>query len=115
MAMHYLVTALWSTKDYDGKNLDDSYAVTDISEEFKAQAQKDCDNFYAKAQNLFTERELDFEQIGHDFWLTRHHHGAGFWDGDYKNGEALTKLAQQFSEVEDQLRESVTKDENETL
>lgn len=23
------------------------------------------------------------ESFGHDIWLTRNHHGAGFWDGDY--------------------------------
>ena len=22
-------------------------------------------------------------QAGHDFWLTRNGHGAGFWDGDW--------------------------------
>lgn len=31
-------------------------------------------------------------QAGHDFWLTRNHHGAGFWDGDLPKelGERLT-------------------------
>jgi hypothetical protein len=34
------------------------------------------------------------EQIGHDIWLTRNHHGAGFWDrglGDL--GDKLTEIA----------------------
>ncbi len=27
------------------------------------------------------------EQAGHDFYLTRNGHGAGFWDGDWQDGE----------------------------
>lgn len=34
------------------------------------------------------------EQAGHDFWLTRNHHGAGFWDrGLGKRGDQLTEAA----------------------
>lgn len=41
-------------------------------------------------------RELDalatsWGQHGHDFALTRNHHGAGFWDRGY--GEAGTRLS----------------------
>ena len=41
------------------------------------------------------------EQIGHDFWLTRNHHGAGFWDRDLSNGrgEILTQIAHSFGEL----------------
>ena len=37
---------------------------------------------------------MTWDAIGHDFWLTRNHHGAGFWDrglGDL--GKQLTDLA----------------------
>ena len=35
----------------------------------------------------------DKAQIGHDFWLTRNGHGAGFWDGDYGDyGDAITQV-----------------------
>jgi len=37
----------------------------------------------------------DAAQVGHDFALTRNHHGAGFWDrglGDH--GDALTTAAE---------------------
>ena len=42
----------------------------------------------------------DDEQNGHDFWLTRRRHGAGFWDRGYGDsvGEILTKIAQMFPE-----------------
>lgn len=34
------------------------------------------------------------------FWLTRNRHGAGFWDGDYREPEAtrLTEAARRFGE-----------------
>ena len=36
-------------------------------------------------------------QAGHDFWLTRNHHGAGFWDrGIGEAGDTLTKRAQEY-------------------
>ena len=32
---------------------------------------------------------------GHDFWLTRNGHGAGFWDGDWTlHGDALTTASE---------------------
>lgn len=103
----FLITALWSTTDFDGNNLDDKFSVDDISEEFQDKAQAICDTFLAKAKalNLFTEEELNDEDdtIDHDLWLTIHRHGAGFWDGDYEHGDALTKLAQTFPELEDEL------------
>jgi hypothetical protein len=38
--------------------------------------------------------------MGHDFWLTRNHHGAGFWDrGLGDAGKILTTLAQGYREV----------------
>ena len=107
----FLITALWSTTDFDGNNLDDKFSVDNISEEFQDKAQAICDTFLAKAKalNLFTEEELndDDDTIDHDLWLTIHHHGAGFWDGDYQHGDALTKLAQTFPELEDELREDL--------
>lgn len=41
-------------------------------------------------------------QAGHDFWLTRNGHGAGFWDRkplDGELGEALTRLAKDAGEI----------------
>lgn len=43
-------------------------------------------------------------QAGHDFWLTRNHHGAGFWDRYAKGagrhlGDKLTEIAQKYCEI----------------
>jgi hypothetical protein len=46
--------------------------------------------------------KLDAEKCGHDFWLTRNGHGAGFWDRSelkaHDLGERLTKLCKEFPE-----------------
>jgi hypothetical protein len=45
-------------------------------------------------------------QAGHDFWLTRNRHGAGFWDrpnGTYPNdpdGETLTDISHDYGECD---------------
>ncbi len=61
-----------------------------------------------------TEQDA-WERIGHDFALTRNHHGAGFWDrGMGKLGDILTTAAQSYGEQnidcwveDDELRASV--------
>lgn len=46
--------------------------------------------------------ELNPRAVGHDFWLTRNGHGAGFWDGDYPDdlGRDLTKAAKVYGSCE---------------
>lgn len=49
-----------------------------------------------QARNVATlERAGDDEQNGHDYWLTRNRHGAGFWDRGYPQSiaDTLTKAA----------------------
>ena len=38
----------------------------------------------------------NFEQAGTDFCFTRNGEGAGFWDGDWSNGDSLTAIAKPF-------------------
>lgn len=44
----------------------------------------------------------EWDYAAHDFILTRNHHGAGFWDGDWCApwGERLTALAHTFPQLE---------------
>ena len=116
MLNEFLTTALWSSLDYEEGNecsnppLDDKYCLNDIDQEFKDLSQKIIDDFMNKASHLFTENELENSPIGHDLWLTIEHHGAGFWDGDYKNGEELTKIAHACSkELSDTLNDSINR------
>jgi hypothetical protein len=54
----------------------------------------------------FWSREHGDEAIGHDFWLTRNRHGAGFWDRHWREGDsgvahgkALTDAAHPYGET----------------
>lgn len=109
MTRHYLVTMLWAETDnadeQGGEPFDKNFDITDIEDKSVEQAKKDCDEFYKKAQAALEKEgfdigELDLETLGHDFWLTRNRHGAGFWDGDYEKrvGEILTDLSHKFGE-----------------
>lgn len=95
----YLETALWSSTDVDGEPLDSNFSIDDFSVEAIEKAKKDTTDFFEKAGALLDD--YDYETVMHDFWLTRNRHGAGFWDGDYKesDGEKLTELSHSFGEL----------------
>jgi hypothetical protein len=96
----YTECLLWSETDDNQCPIDENYDFEDISEETEAQIKEDCENFISLANNYIKAAKLDEEEIGHDFCLTRNHHGAGFWDrGLGKEGEALTKIAHSFGSM----------------
>lgn len=102
----FIETALWSTYDYNDEPLDAKYSIEDVSQDFKDEAQRLIDDFMKSAESLIAETDPD--HIGHDLWLTIEGHGAGFWDGDYKNGDALTELCKKHRDIwGDKLRESI--------
>lgn len=77
----YIEAALWSSTDNSDDSgcrpLDDNYSIEDIAHETLASILEDCKAFQEDhAQDIGG----NVEQAGHDFWLTRNHHGAGFWD-----------------------------------
>jgi hypothetical protein len=85
---HYLICALW-TSELDFKEL------SEVSLPSLCQAKKDIDLFVKKAGSLLYG--LTEEQIGHDLWLTRNGHGAGFWDRNLGEiGNKLTKICEEF-------------------
>jgi hypothetical protein len=87
----YLTAALWVRFDED-------IPITDISEETKENAENDIDAFLEKFYEKI--KDIDSFQVGHDFWLTRNRHGAGFWDsGLGELGEELTATSIEFTEL----------------
>jgi len=81
----YIECALWaSTYEVGDENvpLERDFYLSDLSPCALKQMQEDCEDFQ-KAQeellNLYYE-ERGEAYAGHDFWLTRNGHGAGFWD-----------------------------------
>ena len=100
----YVDCALWSSTDDNGNSLY-SYNITDIASPTLKQMVQDCDIFRQQNQELlelYHEYGFDEKQAGHDFWLTRNHHGTGFWDREIpkKLGQRLTKAAQKFHELD---------------
>lgn len=101
----YLETAAWVNCE-----LTDCH---DFTREAKKQAENDCQLFINKvietmgedkAIELLTIPGNDLTYLApHDLFLTRNHHGAGFWDkGEiYGEGESL-----QLTEIAHQMKES---------
>ena len=96
----YIETALWCGVEYpmgdprSDSDKDYTKTIDDLAEETLKTMQEDCLQFFTKYYDLLSGLcddetircgpDFDFwGHIGHDFWLTRNHHGAGFWDGDY--------------------------------
>lgn len=97
----YVIAALWSSSDDDGKPLDARFDETDIAPDTLAAMRADCDAFYDANTALMTETGASDEQHGHDFWLTRCGHGAGFWDRGYgPAGDKLSDAARTFGNVD---------------
>lgn len=108
----YLSAALWSSNDESDENggqpFDSNYSIEDFDAEALDRANADCRAFLYSIGYLITEDNFNSRRplemyAGHDFWLTRNGHGAGFWDGDWKcdtsDYQPLTKAAKAFAEV----------------
>lgn len=105
----YCQTAIWASAnlgDYaTGDNpepLDDlGYTISDITENGADRATVDCVLFMALNREDIGDEKQNLERAGHDFWMTRNHHGAGFWDGDWPEeaGQRMTKWAETFGEL----------------
>jgi hypothetical protein len=97
--LSYITTMLWAETDDESNPLDKNYSIEDLAVETLIRIASDCGKFQGlNAEDLESEDE---HMAGHDFWLTRNHHGAGFWDGDYEKdkGERLTNSAHSFGEL----------------
>lgn len=92
----YLEAALWSSTDGErGEKQLDNY---DWADGEKEKLIPDALKFY---QDHYDDISDDLGRAGHDFWLTRNGHGAGFWDGDWPEevGERLTQVSKKYGEV----------------
>ena len=81
----------------DSDELSDDYIG--FSPEFLTEQQAELIKFLDNSEVDSAVGEYGLGQVVYDFWLTRNRHGAGFWDGDYENGEVLTDIADSFGEV----------------
>lgn len=93
----YLETALWSSCDDAGNPLDDGRDLTDIHPDDLKSLTEQARAFFLEFESCIltdnaplaeywdgaTDNNRKAAMAGHDFWLTRCGHGAGFWDGDW--------------------------------
>ena len=88
----YVDCALWSSTDDNDEPLDSVYTIDDIDPATLFRMIEDCEQFQANHEGDISD---DVALAGHDFWLTRNGHGAGFWDGDWPDviGQRLTNAA----------------------
>lgn len=93
----YISCAIWSSNDENEIPLDENYDVSDIDEDTLMEMREECVDFYnANKEELKKTGCDDMSQHGHDFWLTRNGHGAGFWDRGYRNGTKLSDAAKVY-------------------
>ncbi len=67
------------TGDDDGQPTSDA----ELSDETRADLEADCRSFWRRFGPYVEAADMSADQAGHDFWLTRNGHGAGFWDGSW--------------------------------
>lgn len=89
MVHAYLHAALWTSE------LDSNYDIEEIDHDSISKAVADCKKFIEMAGDLLNG--LEASDVGHDFWLSRNGHGAGFFDrGIGEVGDKLQELARSF-------------------
>lgn len=106
-ARAYITTALWTGVEYKhgDPRADGDRATHFVSIDLEPATLRDmiadCAAFVeanrATIESAIATGEVacgpDFDEwgrAGHDFWLTRNGHGAGFWDGDWPEPQAAT-------------------------
>ncbi len=89
----YTECALWSSTD-DGEPLDSG--DHELAQETKDAFLAHCSAFLGEIDDyqIPWRDAMEWDQLGHDLWLTRNGHGAGFWDrGLDEVGDRLTEAA----------------------
>lgn len=109
----YIECALWSSEESlkeDASQHEDDFSPAEkwdvnihcLSDSALASITEDCAAFQSDEQTAALlsqafEGDYNTANAGHDFWLTRNGHGAGFWDrGLGKVGALLTGAAKVY-------------------
>lgn len=76
-----------------------TFDVDDITDDTMETIREECRQFIGA--NYRDLEGIDAEQAGHDFYLTRNRHGAGFWDrGNGAKGDRLADAARVWGSSE---------------
>ena len=100
----YIECAFWSSMTQGGEPLDEAHDASDLAPGTLETMLRDCDRFLATdaVKAAVKSAKWNPSRAGHDFWLTRGGHGAGFWDGDCPepHATALTEASKAFGECD---------------
>ena len=106
----YVEALEWTECDLD--HMPDIDDVEGFAPELLQKAKEDCEQFQKDNESLldiyYETTGRDASSAGSDFWLTRNHHGAGFWDRiseresreGYLACKALSDRAQGYGSVD---------------
>ncbi len=101
------IEALYFTETGD---VDQPSSVTPLDDGSRLDLEADCRSFWHRFGCYITSEICEQHSpalgislaahAGHDFWLTRNGHGAGFWDGDWPEAcsDMLTKASVGYGE-----------------
>lgn len=103
MVTSYAEAALWSSTDISadgdmGEPLDTDYGVEDIDNAAYAEMVSDCESFRDCQADLLGDVEPS--DAGHNFWLSRNGHGAGFFDSNAEHADELQKATKPYGSVD---------------
>ena len=101
----YIVAALWTfDEDAPSGEYEDSGRIEELAPRIHpdslASMTQEAGEFHSLNGHLWKDHYSD-DRAGHDFWLTRNGHGAGFWDRDElpdEIGKQLTDAAHKCGE-----------------
>lgn len=97
----YLECAEWAGLSEEDSDKLQRAANPKWSRKALAAARAECRDFIAYCERERIPLSEDRTRDGHDFYLTRNGHGAGFWDRGYgERGERLSIAAKSFGSAE---------------
>jgi hypothetical protein len=98
------LSGYWGCVDFTASDSEGEPIDCDSRHELPAEtvAEMEADALdFLQAQWVWLHSCDDLSNAGHDFHLTRNHHGAGFWDGDWGElGGRLTEAAHTYGSCE---------------
>ena len=102
-ALAYIECALWADGDPEDGETRTCDPYPPASDSCNRTLWLQAGRFYLANEETLVRACIDgydMAHAGHDFWLTRNGHGAGFWDGDCAQpfGNALTVASHEAGE-----------------
>ena len=95
----FLCAALWLSDPHPGQgewSEHDDWSIANIDRASIDDAIRDCADFQQTHADDLSQAGTP-AQNGHDFFLTRNHHGTGFWDRGYGVvGERLSNASKAY-------------------